>query len=91
VVVAHGGTEPGVAQPIGSGNVSMDIQTIPEAGGQEWLVYNFVSVGPSLAGNINRVWCKHLEAQRDFHRSLDTLRGYVRRVDLKEHAGAAFL
>jgi len=26
------------------------------------------------------------------HRSLDTLRGYVRRVDLfKEHAGAAFL
>jgi hypothetical protein len=26
------------------------------------------------------------------HKSLDTLRGYVRRVDLfKEHAGAAFL
>jgi hypothetical protein len=26
------------------------------------------------------------------HRSLDTLRGYVRRVDLfKEHAGAVFL
>jgi hypothetical protein len=26
------------------------------------------------------------------HRSLDTLRGYVRQVDLfKEHAGAAFL
>jgi hypothetical protein len=27
-----------------------------------------------------------------WHQSLDTLRGYVRRVDLfKEHAGAAFL
>jgi hypothetical protein len=29
---------------------------------------------------------------KDHHKSLDTLRGYVRRVDLfKEHAGAAFL
>jgi hypothetical protein len=33
---------------------------------------------------------KMMEVSR--HRSLDTLRGYVRRVDLfKEHAGAAFL
>ena len=31
-------------------------------------------------------------AEQSRHRSLDTLRGYVRRVDLfKEHAGAAFL
>jgi hypothetical protein len=30
--------------------------------------------------------------ERREHKSLDTLRGYVRRVDLfKEHAGAAFL
>jgi hypothetical protein len=29
---------------------------------------------------------------KDRHKSMDTLRGYVRRVDLfKEHAGAAFL
>jgi hypothetical protein len=34
---------------------------------------------------------EHLEAVRG-HKSLDTLRGYVRRVDLfKEHTGAAFL
>ena len=33
---------------------------------------------------------KMMEVSR--HRSVDTLRGYVRRVDLfKEHAGAAFL
>ena len=33
---------------------------------------------------------KMMETSR--HRSMDTLRGYVRRVDLfKEHAGAAFL
>ena len=33
---------------------------------------------------------KMMEVSR--HRSMDTLRGYVRRVDLfKEHAGAAFL
>jgi site-specific recombinase XerD len=31
-------------------------------------------------------------ADQSRHRSLDTLRGYVRRADLfKEHAGAAFL
>jgi hypothetical protein len=31
-------------------------------------------------------------AEQSRHKSLDTLRGYVRRVDLfKEHAGAAFL
>jgi hypothetical protein len=42
-----------------------------------------------------REWGEHLEAQLSEvsrHKSLDTLRGYVRRVDLfKEHAGAAFL
>ena len=33
---------------------------------------------------------KMMETSR--HRSMDTLRGYVRRVDLfREHAGAAFL
>jgi hypothetical protein len=31
-------------------------------------------------------------ANQSRHRSLDTLRGYVRRVDMfREHAGAAFL
>ena len=31
-------------------------------------------------------------ADQSRHRSLDTLRGYVRRVDMfREHAGAAFL
>lgn len=48
--------EPGVAQPISSGNVILNIQTIPEAGGQEWLLYSFTSVPPSLAGNVNANW-----------------------------------
>ena len=39
--------------------------------------------------NQTSIW-KLSEASR--HKSLDTLRGYVRRVDLfNEHAGAAFL
>jgi hypothetical protein len=34
----------------------MNIQTIAETGGQEWLVYSFTSLSSSIAGNINADW-----------------------------------
>jgi hypothetical protein len=34
----------------------MNIQTIAETGGQEWLVYRFTSLSPSIAGDINADW-----------------------------------
>src|SRR5215469_6611311 len=47
---------PGVPQTLSSGSVVLTIQTIPEAGGKEWLLYSFMSLVPSLAGNIDANW-----------------------------------
>jgi hypothetical protein len=47
---------PGATQTVGTTNIQVNIQTIAEAGGQEWLLYSFTSSLASLAGNVNANW-----------------------------------
>jgi hypothetical protein len=53
---------PGNTQAIDSGNVHLLIQTIPEAGGQEWLLYSFTTAtGGTIAGNVNANWLMQVQ------------------------------